>query len=289
MITVAFRLDDPSPLSDHALEARLFELFAHHGIPLTVAVVPFALSPHGSCIAASVENCPHVVEAHRAGIVEIALHGHSHINRSPPQSPSSEFSGVPLAVQDELIREGKIHLERLFRCDIDGFVPPWNSFDVNTAKVAQRCGLKYISAGWDRPPLDRFELSIIPRTCTLRSVDRTLSDARKLADMKPYVIVVMHPDDFSEFRTAPAPGEDVGFTSIPELKRTLADILKCRHEIRTVLLRDLHNDFSRTAFWSRTDRSWLDLLPDRLKTMVPSSILFPTSRARILFHSVARR
>lgn len=40
-VSVAFRLDDPSAVSDHALETKILELFANHGIPLTVAVIPF--------------------------------------------------------------------------------------------------------------------------------------------------------------------------------------------------------------------------------------------------------
>lgn len=286
MITVAFRLDDPSPLSDHALERRLLALFTQYRIPLTIAVIPFTFDHSNSCIAISAENCPHIANARRLQEIEIALHGHSHIHRSPFRTPSSEFYGVPRLKQEELIRQAKDRLEFAFGQGVVGFVPPWNSFDKETTDVVLECGFKYLSAGWLRPKSQSSGLSIIPRTCTLRTVDSALRDANKFSEMNPCIIVVMHPDDFREFRTPPIPGEDAGFTSLSDLASTLANFSQSRGKVRTVLLREMQIILSNSAYWSRADRSWIDVLPSRLKTKIPRTVLFPKSRARVLFQSV---
>jgi len=77
MIRLALRFDDPSATSDHALEAAIFNTLMRYGIPITVAAIPNRRQDgHYAALAGS--DAKHLVQAQRAGIIEIALHGYSH-------------------------------------------------------------------------------------------------------------------------------------------------------------------------------------------------------------------
>ena len=78
MVSICFRFDDASAKSDHKLEHKVFDVFARLNVPLCVAVIPFA-GPTGKPDPLSSQNAAHLFEAARAGIIEIALHGHSHL------------------------------------------------------------------------------------------------------------------------------------------------------------------------------------------------------------------
>jgi peptidoglycan/xylan/chitin deacetylase (PgdA/CDA1 family) len=220
MISVCFRFDDPSATSDHELEHRVVEMFARHDVPLCVAAIPFAWAPGGESIPLSAQNAAHLVAAARAGTVEIAQHGHSHIRRgSDAHGLRSEFAGVPAAEQVRLIREGMQHLASLFSCHIKGFVPPWNTYDPSTVQAVGEAGFQYLSAGDE--VLASRTVVIVPRTCTLRTVRSVLAKVFCFRLLAPVVVVVFHPDDFEEFKFPPRPDEPPPYTNLRELDALL--------------------------------------------------------------------
>ena len=186
-VYVLVRNDDLCALSDAAHERRVLELFARHGVPMTVAVIPRLVEdPHRAVggVCHPLEENPEIVallrEAHARGRVEIALHGDTHqTNRlrpgcadvepcamdyagsdrlwSPdrPVSPHgfSEFHGLSPAEQREKITRGHAHLERVLGFRPATFIFPWNSWDANSISALQQQGFRWVPSENDEFPL----------------------------------------------------------------------------------------------------------------------------------------
>lgn len=268
MIRIAFRLDDPSPTSDHALERRILECFGCFSVPLTVAVVPYGTGP-GRVAALDRNAVPHLVDAQYSGAIEVMLHGHSHINRANSRPPS-EFRGLPAPAQERLLREGIAVLSDVFRGPIAGLVPPWNTWDAGTAQAARAVGLTVLSAATGPSGTVRGRgVRLVPRTCTLRNVRSAIDEARRFAGLAPVVVCVMHPDDFREYRDPPLPGEDAGFTGLDSLEALLRDLREAR-DIRFTTVGALANG---RPLRCPADVPAVRWLPWRLRTRVPGNVL----------------
>jgi len=168
MISVCFRFDDPSATSDHNLEREIFKLFADLNFSLTVAVIPYRKKKSGEIFKISKENITHLIKAEQLGTIDIALHGHSHLDhRNDVNGSPSEFSGTPKTQQHDLIKEGSSLISSVFGHKTHGFVPPWNSYDQNTADILNELGYEYVSASSIN--FNSGNLAAIPRTCTMRN------------------------------------------------------------------------------------------------------------------------
>jgi predicted deacetylase len=164
-VIVVFRNDDPSALSDLEHEQEIFGLFERHHVPQTLAVIPkVALTDHhnpsGTGERLLLDN-PQMVEFLKDYVLrtgsEIALHGFSHrANRYsiPGRREYAEFKYLPLAEQEEMIREGTEILERAFGGRPVTFIPPWNRWDQNTLTALVRNNYRIISAGPFVTPVD---------------------------------------------------------------------------------------------------------------------------------------
>jgi peptidoglycan/xylan/chitin deacetylase (PgdA/CDA1 family) len=285
-VRLAFRLDDPSPISDHAVERRILDTFARYGIPLTVAVVPYASSAGSNLqLEASPATLPHLAEAHAAGRIELALHGHSHVDRAPAGQGPSEFRGVAHAFQQQLLAEGKACLERTFSTAVEGIVPPWNTFDLNTLRAAADCGFDYLSAG-DYSFSHDTQVTTLPRTCRLDRLARALTEAPRFEDCAPVIVVVLHPDNFIEFRAPPLPGEEGAITDLPQLDTLLAGVAAAR--LPCVTLSTLATVHRARQLWWRQDPGWLAWLPDRMTARLPRHLAFSCTRTRVLIRAFKR-
>lgn len=221
MITAAFRLDDPSQISDHQLEKRILDLFNRYGASITFAVIPFQFR-NNKYHALTVNGIKHIVQAKQSGIVDIAQHGFAHIkNIHSTGNKNSEFISLSYNDQKEKIIKGKKHLDEIFQYEIKGFVPPFNSFDENTVKILIQQGFSYISAGWDVPEPLLSNISIIPRTCSLKNVQQTLKEAKILGKLSPKIVIVLHHDDFEEYCNADNSPDHPSFTNLAKLELLL--------------------------------------------------------------------
>lgn len=199
MIDVAIRFDDPSATSDHALERALLERMATHGVRATFAVVPcVGQRPLQAC------DVPHLVTAQQSGIVEIAQHGFSHFDANLSSLPS-ELAGVDLASQTSKVILGRSVLKRVFGVPIQGFVPPFNTFDRHTAAVLSMQGFRYLSAGSEHGVIESQHLVPLPRTCQITELKAALAEARRRPAGQLAIVAVMHHYDFKEFGQADAP------------------------------------------------------------------------------------
>lgn len=162
-IVVVFRNDDPSAASDVARERRLFEIFEHWKVPQTIGVVPnMTLADRhvlGSGGTAPLAGNPAMVElltrhCDKVGS-ELALHGFTHqTNRFslPARRFYFEFARLPLAEQEELIRNGAGMLREVTGRTPRTFIPPWNRGDANTLLACERAGMRVFSSWVYAPP-----------------------------------------------------------------------------------------------------------------------------------------
>lgn len=200
MIRLALRLDDPSETSDQEIESSILSTLDSCGLRATFAVIPFRISNEVR-VALSPERARPLIDAHRLGVIEVALHGNTHINRAGGAN-KSEFSGLPVSEQIRLIQEGAQHLGKIFDTRIGGFVPPFNRYDLNTLTALQQSGFDYISADWRMPIGYAGHLPILPLTCHVSQIKEAFAEARRIRFMSPVIIAMIHHYDFAESGSA---------------------------------------------------------------------------------------
>jgi peptidoglycan/xylan/chitin deacetylase (PgdA/CDA1 family) len=213
-VTLIFRLDDYSSLSDIYLEKKIIDLFAAHNLSLTIGVVPFIYEKLVE------DNGPQEVQplnpvkakmlrkAIQDGTVDVGLHGYSHHNMQPPLRKPSEFAGMDYRSQLLKIRAGKDLLENLLSVPVDDFIPPWGTYDENTLRALVKLKFRCISgylAGYEDPSC---ALKFLPFTCTLWELPRVLDYAQRIAAYQPIVCVVFHTDEFADINTEAEPRKE---------------------------------------------------------------------------------
>lgn len=283
-IRVCFRFDDPRANSDHALEARVLEVFRSYGFPLTVAVVPFSLEGE-AYRALQPGDLPHISEAHDSGHVEVALHGYRHKAISnDPGGVSSEFFGVDRSRQLETIRAGKVVLEEVFGVPMRGFVPPWNTHDQNTLDASAELGFSYLSCGVQAGGSITKPL-VIPKTCSMRRAEAhsALWSAKRHLACEPVIVFVFHPDNFVEFRSPPGPGEGPAFLSIPKLGQILADFAGEQAWITVCTLAEVSQTLETgRTLWTSVEYDFIRRASWRLRTRFPLGFCSISSKRRAL-------
>ncbi len=261
MIRLAFRLDDPSATSNREIEARILESLARHGLRATFAVIPFR-GEEATPLPLTRERARPLREAVEQGVLDVALHGHSHHDNNPGGQPS-EFAGLPASRQRELISSGKDLLEAIFERPIRGFVPPYNSFDAATLAVLEQAGLSHLSSNMRYAPMRHTSLRLLPLTCHLPELKAAIAEARRFSRLQPLVVVVMHHYDFPG-------GEAPVFSDFAEFDALLAWIAEQKDvQIRTLsqLAEELTSTASQRVFQHNRLR---DHLPWRYRHWLPS-------------------
>jgi peptidoglycan/xylan/chitin deacetylase (PgdA/CDA1 family) len=272
MVAVCFRYDDASAKSDHKLEQKVLDIFARHRVPLCVAVIPFA-GPAGRPAPVSSKNAPHLFHAERTGVIEVAMHGHSHLHRgSDARGRRTEFAGLPAAEQAHLIREGEQYLESAFGHRISGFVPPWNTYDAATAHALVDSGFAFLSAGYD---VFRYgQLPVVPITCTLSTAQVAMQEARRFEWLSPVLVVVFHSDDFMEYRYPPRHDEALPAMNLQKLDALLRWI-KTKPGLRTEALSHVAKYLANGTNLRSTNEL---TLPYRVRALLPVMLVRSPTR-----------
>jgi peptidoglycan/xylan/chitin deacetylase (PgdA/CDA1 family) len=204
-ITVVFRYDDYSSKSPIIFEEKIIEAFKTYHLASTFAVIPYVTdgkmedpSPQG-VIPLSADRAEILKEAMASNVVQVAQHGYSHQTRASPQKGVyTEFDGLDYDSQRQRIIMGKELLEKMLDKQIVTFVPPWNSYDLNTLRVLEELNFSTISASLGRPVKDPSPLNFLPETASLLQLQDAIQAARKSRDARPIVVVLFHPFDFKE-------------------------------------------------------------------------------------------
>jgi len=201
-INVVFRFDDYSSRSSTDMELRIIDAFRNNKSSITFGVIPFISS-------GDLRNpCPQDVfpltsmkanilkTAFKDGTLEIALHGYSH--HTIDAKHMTEFSGLDYSRQVERIAKGKQLLEEMICSPITTFVPPWNTYDLNTLRALEKLRFSTLSASRGGPVRENSLLNFLPATCILPQLRAAVKAARLSSDIQPVIIVLFHEYDFRE-------------------------------------------------------------------------------------------
>ena len=235
---LVIRYDDYSPISPYdrgshgiEIEQRLFDMVARHHARLTVGVIPFPvagidalehdpakLTPKDSWLSESENPWVRLLREYvDRGVVEPALHGFEHRRRSALGHRLGEFRNQSLEWQRAAITLGRDALSSAIGGPVRVFVPPWNAWDTNTAKL-----LAELDFTWLSPDLHPAEL---PPDTVRAAPQCTANPAEALAWMRDpklttpgtVVVLVTHPFDFY------GPRGETYFQEVEQLLRFMND------------------------------------------------------------------
>ncbi len=198
-VTVVFRYDDyAASLGEHARareanERAFLDVFAEHGVPLTVGVVPRIEGKR--LLADDPERLRALRDAVAAGHVGPALHGLTHEALSRQGSANSEFAGLAPAAQLERLREGKRLLEDWLGVPTVAFIPPWNTYDEGTVGALAEAEFQVLCAALSGPAV-RGPLVALPHTAGLPEV-RRIARACLRRRGRSFIVCMFHEFSFS--------------------------------------------------------------------------------------------
>lgn len=201
-ITVIFRYDDVSASSPVDIELKLIEAFRAVESSITIGVIPFRCAgntrdPSPKQLMPLTPTKKSILkQGYDDGILDIALHGYSHQTYDAEQI--TEFSGLDYSIQLEKIAKGKKFLEDIIQAPVTTFIPPWNSYDLNTIFVLEKLGFSILSAGKGGLTTKDSKLKFMPATCGLPGLQEAIETSRKSAMKHDIIIVLFHGYDFIE-------------------------------------------------------------------------------------------
>jgi Uncharacterized protein conserved in bacteria (DUF2334) len=205
MITVFFRYDDYSAVSPLDVDSGIINVMHKHNMCCTFSVIP-AVTEGGDYrpgdrdeFVLGEEKLELLKNAIREDVVDLALHGWNHRTHDAalPGAPS-EFLGLPFDVQATRIRRGYEFFKQQIGVTPNIFVPPWNSYDVNTLLGLEQIGIACISAHRFSPVIKSALICYAPITVEMNSLRLAIENARKISDPEPIIGVLLHPYNFYE-------------------------------------------------------------------------------------------
>jgi len=141
---VVFFRNDDAGIEDQRLY-RLLDLFAVHGLPIDLAVIPHALTP------ALAEN---LREAASDGRIGLHQHGWQHVNHEPAGRKCEFGQSRTYDQQFADLACGRDRLAELLGDRVDPFfTPPWNRCTQDTADVLDQLGFSTLSRNKGAAPL----------------------------------------------------------------------------------------------------------------------------------------
>lgn len=204
-ILIYLRYDDYCAISDARVDEGLVAILQRHGLSCTFGVVPAMTSgePHAPGEREEFLLTGHKLaflqDSVRAGVVEAAVHGWNHRTHHGALPPApSEFAGLSLGEQHARIERACVFLEHALGERPATFIPPWNSYDVNTVQALEQAGMRRISANREGPVVESSPLIFTPMTVELSDLRSAVDIARRSSLAECAIGVMMHPYDFTE-------------------------------------------------------------------------------------------
>lgn len=205
-LIIVFRYDDVSSLSSKKLETKLLEAFKAYGFSCTFGVIPYVAAGDWTDIGPqdvvplTTEKAGLLREAIGDGVLEVALHGYSHQTiRTKEEGGLTEFFGEDYGTQLRKIEAGKEFLEIALDTSITTFIPPGNSYDLNTLRVLEQAGFTSISANPYGESNMSSTIAYLPVTCfNPTELVEAVTTARNVPEDEPIIAVMVHEYDFIE-------------------------------------------------------------------------------------------
>ncbi len=237
LITIVFRFDDYT--SNNLMGHRLLDTFRKYNIPCTFGVIPYESdisAPQDVHSSITLQDAEILKNAIDSGILEVAQHGYTHTQF---QGQYSEFVGRDQRNQAQLIAKGKDLLEGMLHSHISTFIPPWNSYDLNTLQALERIGFTTISSDMSGTGARSSRLSYLPYTCHLRDLRHAIEGARRFSESDSIIVVMFHGFDFIDGSGKERLGAYKDFLGILDWVREQKDV-RVRTMAQTVgVMRDL--------------------------------------------------
>jgi predicted deacetylase len=269
-ITVGLRYDDFSASSPTDLEKRILEALARRNLPVTFGVIP-EVGIGGVTLPLPAGKRDMLTSGMRAGLLEIALHGHSH--RALYADDPSEFAGLSLILQENILIKAKRELERAIGARVHVFIPPWNSYDANTLSAMDGAGLGVLSAEALGTVSAGASLRFVPATCLLPDLQSSVERARVLMENRSgeavLIVAYFHSFEFKEEDSAR------GKFSFPDYERVL-DWLAAQKDIEVKTLGAMAGSSEADAHGYSFFSRWRRLSPMFIeKAMRPAFRIYP--------------
>lgn len=217
-ITVVLRYDDFGLRSDTALERRIVGALARQGLCAVFGVIPF--DTESQPLSSDAEKAAFLRTAVGEGLVEAALHGFCHEFLEVLDGGKTEFAGRGAGAQLEMIRRGAEELEACCGRYPSCFIPPFNSYDLDTVRALEGSGITCLSASMFGPAPENSNLRFLPQTCSLVQVRDAVEAARQGRTPFPLLMPLFHQFDFTE--NDPVRGR-LSFEAFEKLLAWLAD------------------------------------------------------------------
>lgn len=162
---ILVRFDDICPTMNFYQFNIAVEMMDEYGVKPLIGVIPDCKDPDLQIEKYNSDFWDYVKRLKDKGYA-IAMHGVNHVFRSQHKGVinnriGSEFSGLSLEEQTELIRKGKSILES-HGIHTDVFFAPAHSYDWNTLKALTACGFNYMSDGKSSKPYLLDGITCIP-------------------------------------------------------------------------------------------------------------------------------
>jgi predicted deacetylase len=221
-INVIFRYDDYASWSNTNIELSIIDVFRQNKASVTFAVIPNSVpgdpndlvSRDVKFISLNAWKWGILKDGVHEGVLDTALHGYSHQDISA--TSDSEFAGLDYNVQAERLKIGKQLMERMIEAPVTIFVPPFNTYDLNTLRALQELGFSTISGSKNGAASEDSKLNFLPATSKLTQVKSAVQAARASSDPQPVIVVLFHQYDFTNVNPI------LGITTIQEFSDTVS-------------------------------------------------------------------
>ena len=203
LVNVIFRYDDYSANSVTDAEIKIIETFRDHGMPISFGIIPFKVagdpedpSEQDLLTLDSVKG-EILKNGYEAGILDITMHGYSHQTNSPEYL--SEFANLEYNEQLKRLSAGKAYLQNVTGAPVTTFLPPWNTYDLNTLSALEESGFSILSANKKGLVSKGSKLHYLPISCDLPELKDAVKAARRSSDEQPLVVALLHDYDFLDY------------------------------------------------------------------------------------------
>ncbi len=251
---VAFRLDDVQDYWLNDAQIQIINTFNEKQAPLTIGII-------GGQIGNDAKLNSYLDETLNSNKIEIANHGWLH----------EDFTNYNKTQQTHFLKQTNQKIYELYGISPTVFIPPLNNFNDETIAALKDSDMTHFSSEFDYStppyPLSNLELYNFPEgafTGDLNhqrslfvgvSYTKTLNQIHESLDKYGFVVVTIHPQEFSVVRDGSYTNE-VNWTQIGELENLID---KIREEKLSIVPIGKINLDSKVIFlpdWIRNNAKW---------------------------------
>lgn len=168
MTRYIMRLDDACPKRNLAKWERMEALLDKYSVRPLVGIIPDCKDPDMDCYDEDIDFWTKRVSCWLAKGWQLALHGYNHVFKTNcgginPVNHRSEFAGVPLEEQKQMIAEG-VAILRNHGINPKVFFAPAHTFDENTIKaLLEVSDIRVISDTPANKPYSKLGMTFVPQ------------------------------------------------------------------------------------------------------------------------------